>query len=149
MKTRLFLVGSMFLLLSACTTPTPQPEATSTPTTQMETVVQVAETTPVATAEATVAPTGVVKKFTVVGEEYTYDVKEIKVKAGDTVQLTFKNKEGKHDWIVDEFSASTEKIGEGEEETIEFVANKKGTFEYYCSVGEHRKFGMKGNLIVE
>jgi plastocyanin len=32
---------------------------------------------------------------------------------------------------------------------IEFVANKKGKFEYYCSVGEHRAMGMKGNLVVE
>ena len=32
---------------------------------------------------------------------------------------------------------------------VEFVASIAGTFEYYCSVGEHRAKGMKGNLIVE
>jgi plastocyanin len=29
------------------------------------------------------------------------------------------------------------------------VADKKGTFEYYCSVGQHRALGMKGKLVVE
>ncbi len=32
---------------------------------------------------------------------------------------------------------------------VEFTADKKGTFEYYCSVGEHRVNGMKGKFIVE
>ena len=54
-----------------------------------------------------------------------------------------------HDFMIDEFEVATNQIGDGEEEEMEFVADKIGTFEYYCSVGNHRAQGMKGKLIVE
>jgi plastocyanin len=71
------------------------------------------------------------------------------VKKGDTVTITFKNSVGFHDWKLDEFKAATAKLAAGKEETVTFVADKTGTFEYYCSVGQHRANGMVGNLIVE
>ncbi len=89
------------------------------------------------------------KSFTVTGSNFSFDVKEMKVKKGDTVKVTFKNEEGMHDWRLDEFKAATKQIGEGKEDTITFVADKVGTFEYYCSVGQHRKNGMVGKFIVE
>ncbi|MEY4731380.1 MAG: hypothetical protein RL681_326, partial [Candidatus Parcubacteria bacterium] len=46
------------------------------------------------------------------------------------------------------FNAATKVLTDGQSETIEFVANKAGTFEYYCSVGSHRQMGMKGTLTV-
>ena len=103
--------------------------------------------TPVSTPVATVSAQTV--KFTVTAANFSYDLKELKVKKGDTVVLTFKNAEGFHDLKIDEFDVATNKIGEGEEEEVEFVADKAGTFEYYCSVGSHRKMGMVGKLIVE
>ena len=48
-----------------------------------------------------------------------------------------------------EFNAATEKVAAGVSSSVEFVADKKGTFEYYCSVGQHRANGMKGKLIVK
>lgn len=89
------------------------------------------------------------KTFIVDGSNFTYSVKEMKVKKGNTVKVVFNNKEGTHDWNLDEFDAHTKKIGEEQSETVTFVADKTGTFEYYCSVGQHRQMGMKGNLIVE
>lgn len=89
------------------------------------------------------------KTFIVDGSNFTFSVKEIKVNKGDTVKVVFNNKEGTHDWNLDEFNAHTKKIGEGQSDTVTFVAEKAGTFEYYCSVGQHRQMGMKGNLIVE
>ena len=90
-----------------------------------------------------------VKEFTVEASNFSFSVKEMKVKKGDTVKVVFKNTESMHDWVIDEFNAKTKQIKAGESETIEFVADKNGTFEYYCSVGTHRQMGMKGNLIVE
>ncbi len=92
---------------------------------------------------------GAVKEFTVIGSNFKFSLNEIRVKKGDMVKITFKNEEGSHDWVIDEFNAKTKRLQVGEQETIEFVANKVGTFEYYCSVAGHRKNGMKGNLIVE
>jgi nitrite reductase (NO-forming) len=73
----------------------------------------------------------------------------MRVKKGDTVKITFTNNNGTHDLLIDEFKVNTGRIPAGESKTVEFVADKTGTFEYYCSVGQHRKMGMKGNLIVE
>jgi nitrosocyanin len=90
-----------------------------------------------------------VKEFSVEGGMFYFKPNEIKVKKGDTVKITLTNKEGLHDWVLDEFNAKTKRIKAGETDTVTFVADKVGTFEYYCSVGNHRAMGMKGNLIVE
>lgn len=90
-----------------------------------------------------------VKSFNVIGANFSFDIKEIKVKVGDKVKINFTSSQGNHDWILDEFNAKSKTIGDGQTDTIEFVASKKGTFEYYCSVGQHRKNGMVGKLIVE
>lgn len=98
--------------------------------------------------ESVVVPTGEVKEIIVTGGNFKYDTSEISVNLGDTVRITFKNSEGTHDFVLDEFNIRTDIVNAGEEETIEFLADKLGTFEYYCSVGTHRQMGMKGNLIV-
>jgi plastocyanin len=90
-----------------------------------------------------------VKEFTLTASNFKYDVTEIHVKKGDTVRLTLKIAEGHHDWNVDEFHAKTNVLQAGQEQTIEFVADQAGTFEYYCSVGNHRAMGMVGKLVVE
>jgi plastocyanin len=89
------------------------------------------------------------KEFTVTASNFKYDVKFMKVKKGDTVKIIFKNSEGFHDFVLDEFDVATNQIGEEEEDEVEFVAEKVGTYEYYCSVGQHRKNGMVGKLVVE
>ena len=93
--------------------------------------------------------TEVTKAFTVNASNFKFDVEEIKVKKGDNVKIILKNTQGTHNWIIDEFGAGTKILEAGQEEIIQFVADKAGTFEYYCSVGTHRLFGMKGDLIVE
>lgn len=96
-----------------------------------------------------VEDTKVIREFVIEGSPFKFSVKEMRVNLGETVKVTFKNIEGKHDWRVDELDAATKIINAGEEETIEFVADKVGNFEYYCSVGNHRQLGMVGTLIVE
>jgi nitrite reductase (NO-forming) len=82
--------------------------------------------------------------------EMGFSLKTLTVKKGDTVKITLTNS-GKytHDWVVDEFSARTKVIKNGESDSITFVPDKAGTFEYYCSVMTHRSQGMVGKLIVE
>ena len=107
--------------------------------------------TPSAINDTEILPvvTPVPAEFTVTASNFKYDLKTIKVKKGDTVKIIFKNSEGFHDFKIDEFDVATNQIGAEEEEEVEFVADKVGTFEYYCSVGTHRKMGMVGKLIVE
>jgi plastocyanin len=105
--------------------------------------------TPLISAGVSVSVGASVKTFTVSGKPFSFDPSEIRVKKGDTVKIVFKNTEGIHDWVIDEFNVRTPKIQAGQTATIEFIATKTGTFEYYCSVGSHRAQGMKGKLIVE
>jgi plastocyanin len=91
-----------------------------------------------------------IRDFTVEGTPFAFAPKSMEVKVGETVRITFVNKEGFHDLVIDEFAgARTKQLKAGESETITFVANKAGTFEYYCSVGDHRVMGMVGTLIVK
>ena len=94
------------------------------------------------------APKATVKAFTLTATPYKFSMSEITVNEGDTVRITLVNQGGRHDWNLDEWGAKTKVLSEGEQDTVEFTANKKGTFEYYCSVGSHRQMGMKGSFIV-
>lgn len=86
---------------------------------------------------------------TLIGSNFMYDIDEIRVKKGDTVRLTLRIAEGRHDLVIDEYDVRTDVLSGDEEQTIEFVADQVGTFAYYCSVGSHRANGMEGTLIVE
>ena len=96
-----------------------------------------------------------VKTFFMTGENFKFfldgvDNPDIRVNKGDTVRVEFSSTQGVHDWVVDEFNAATGQVRDTDGSTfVEFIANEIGTFEYYCSVGQHRANGMKGNLIVE
>lgn len=89
------------------------------------------------------------KEFTFDGFDFGYDLKEIRVKEGDTVTINLTVSDGFHDWVIDEFGAATKQIRTGDTASVTFVADKTGTYEYYCSVGQHRANGMVGKLIVE
>jgi plastocyanin len=113
---------------------------------------EASSTTPAeGSASSTEAAAGAasVKTFTVEGSGFKFAPATMEVKKGDTVKITFKNTQGFHDFVIDEFKVKTKQIAAGKEETVEFVADKAGTFEYYCSVGTHRQQGMKGTLTVK
>jgi len=97
---------------------------------------------------ATDEMTASINTIEVSGSNFKFDPSEILVKKGDTVRIVFTNSDGMHDFVIDEFDARTKVLKDGESETIEFVADQAGKFEYYCSVGQHRQMGMVGNLIV-
>lgn len=88
---------------------------------------------------------GEVKEFTIDATNFEFDLKEIKVNKGDTVKITLKNSEGMH---AIQFKGYNKEV-KGDE-TISFVANKTGEFEYFCSIFCGAGHGdMLGTLIVE
>ncbi|KKT14735.1 MAG: Plastocyanin [Parcubacteria group bacterium GW2011_GWF2_44_8b] len=95
-----------------------------------------------------VEETEVMKEFNVDAVPFSFSPSTMSVNKGDTVKITVKNVNGTHDFKIDEFNVSTRTLNTGETQTITFVADKAGTFEYYCSVGNHRAMGMVGTLIV-
>jgi len=89
--------------------------------------------------------------FNVTGGSFYYTPNEITVKQGDKVKIIFTNAGGMHNLTLDAFNVATKTIKTGESDTIEFTADKKGTFEFYCSVGNgyHRQKGQIGVILVQ
>lgn len=82
---------------------------------------------------------------------FWYAPNEIRVKQGDTVTIVFTNANGMHDFNLPDYGKKTKIIKAGETDSFTFTADKKGTFEYFCSVGNgyHRMKGQIGVLLVE
>ncbi len=92
---------------------------------------------------------GTTKEFTVVATNFSFDTKEIRVKKGDKVVINFSSQNGSHNFSIDQYGIKSNILGGNESQKLSFTADRAGTFEFYCSVGNHRAMGMKGNLIVE
>ena len=84
----------------------------------------------------------------VTAENFKFMPETITVKVGSKVKINFESTLGFHDFVVDEFNVKTTQVNTGGTTTVEFVASKVGTFEYYCSVGNHRAQGMVGKFVV-
>lgn len=89
------------------------------------------------------------KIISVEGGAFYFKPNQITVKKGERVTIEFKNAGGTHDLVIDEFNVKTKLTNSGETTTVEFTPDKAGTFEFYCSVSNHKEMGMSGTLIVE
>lgn len=90
-----------------------------------------------------------VKTIPVEAGSFYYKPAEIRLKKGDKVKIELKSVDMMHDFNIDELNVKGEFTKAGNTSTVEFTADKSGEFEYYCSVGQHRKLGQVGKLIVE
>jgi plastocyanin len=50
----------------------------------------------------------------------------------------------KHNFNIDQFNVHTKDLGYFQTQTVTFVADKEGTFQYYCTIHPE----MKGNIVV-
>jgi hypothetical protein len=50
----------------------------------------------------------------------------------------------KHNFNIDQFNVHTKDLGYFQTQTVTFIADKQGTFQYYCTIHPE----MKGNIIV-
>ena len=112
-------------------------------------VMMKAEPATMKTEPATSATGNEIRVIELSASDYKFSNSEIHVKKGERVKVVLKVENGLHDWTLDEFGARTKQMSIGEVGTAEFVADKAGTFEYYCSFGNHRTMGMVGKLIVQ
>ena len=94
--------------------------------------------------------TGETIRVTVEATEFSFDPDRITVEKGDKLIVTFKNNgDISHNFGIPSFNVWTDTIEPGEKDTITFIANKRGTFTFYCSVQGHKEAGMEGELEVE
>lgn len=70
-------------------------------------------------------------------------------KKGDLVSFHVINEDNethsKHNFNIDEYNIHSKSLGYFEADTVSFVADKAGTFNYYCSIHPE----MKGTITVE
>jgi len=91
------------------------------------------------------------KEFKVEEGDFYFKPEKITVRKDDKVKITFSNIDGDdlHNFILDGYYLHTEDTKAHETSTLEFVADKTGTFNFFCSIGDHKDRGMIGTLTVE
>lgn len=92
---------------------------------------------------------GEVKSFTIIASQYKFEPGTIIIKKGDTVRLTLTSKDVEHSFVLREFNVNVD-LPPGKTQSIEFVADKTGTFTFrcwvYCGDGHSE---MAGRLVVQ
>jgi nitrite reductase (NO-forming) len=74
----------------------------------------------------------------------------LKANVGDRVIITIVNGDPiEHDFVIPDLAVHSEHLTtQGQEETVDFIADKPGSFKYICSVPGHEQIGMLGLLEV-
>ncbi|NCN51964.1 hypothetical protein GW931_03055 [archaeon] len=91
---------------------------------------------------------GKVKEFNLVANEFKFIPGTITVNEGDKVILHIESLDVEHGIAIPQFGVS-QTLPVGENVTVEFVADKVGTYSFHCNVycgSGHRE--MEGTLIV-
>lgn len=153
---KIVLAGALIFLAAGCNSKTPETLGKKNSDVISPTPIEAMKPTPTPTvviaSPTPLQPTAIQnseKIFTVTGTNFAFVPAEIKVKKGDKIKIILKNDAGFHNLLIDKFNVKTANIGAGKTDTIEFIADQAGSFEYYCGIGNHRAMGMKGNLIVQ
>jgi cytochrome c oxidase subunit 2 len=136
----LFLLAAVAFFGFACPQQeTPAPSSSPDPVTT---------TTPDTTPETTPAP-GAVKSFSVTAKQWEFSPSVLTVKEGDTVRLSITSVDVMHGFALSAFGIN-ETLEPGKTVDVEFVADKSGSFNFFCTVFCGSGHGnMKGTLVVE
>lgn len=90
-----------------------------------------------------------VKEFNVIARQWNFEPATIEVNEGDIVRIKIKSVDVPHGILIPEYDIN-EVLDPGKEVTLEFKADKKGTFSFLCSVpcGPGHS-DMRGKLVVK
>lgn len=84
-----------------------------------------------------------------VARSWNFEPSEIRVNLGDNVELHIKSVDVTHGFMLSQFGVN-EMLEPGQEVNVNFIANKTGTFTFFCNVPCGAGHGsMRGQLIVE
>jgi plastocyanin len=94
---------------------------------------------------------GPTRIFRLTARNYEFSQPILKAKQGEFIKIELLNEEGFHDWTIfyGSRTIATQRAQQSQRVTAEFRATDKGTYEFYCSVGNHRQLGMRGAFIVD
>jgi plastocyanin len=81
--------------------------------------------------------------------EFSLTPKQITVNKGDNVTILFKNVGTvAHTFEIEKLGVRIDPIQPGESETINFIANQAGSFDFRCAIVGHDAAGMRGTINV-
>ncbi len=90
--------------------------------------------------------------YEIEAKNFSYSLKTIEMKAGETIRVKLVNAEGTHDLMIAELEVKSKLLKAGESTVVEITApvSAKGqSYEFYCSVGNHRQMGMSGTIMIK
>lgn len=92
---------------------------------------------------------GEIKEFSITAKNWEFNPDIITVNKGDKVKLTITSVDVSHGFAISDFNIN-KRLEPGQTTNIEFIADKSGTFTFFCSVQcGHGHSRMKGQLIVK
>jgi nitrosocyanin len=145
------LVASGLLLTACIPQPTPEPTPTVTPAVEAPSDSGAAGGTRLEGSGEDMGPAGEaigVKTVEIEAGSFYYKPNTITVKKGEKVKIVMNSVSMMHDFVIDDLNVKMPVVQNGNTGTVEFTADKVGTFEYYCSVGQHKAQGQVGTLVV-
>lgn len=95
------------------------------------------------------AQPGALKSFVITAHQFAFEPSEVRVKLGDRVKVSVTSTDVNHGFALPTFNVS-EQLLPGKTVTVEFTADKQGTFPFFCTVfcgSGHAD--MHGQLVVE
>lgn len=90
-----------------------------------------------------------VASYTIVARQWAFEPSTIRVRKGQRVELTIQSVDVSHGFSLIAFNVN-EQLEPGQTVRVNFIANQKGSFPFFCSVfcGQGHSL-MRGTLIVE
>lgn len=102
-----------------------------------------------ASAPSVITQNEAVKTVEMEAGSFYYKPSVITARTGEKVRIVLHSVSMMHNFNIDELNIHSAMVKNGDTATFEFTAGKRGTYEYYCSVGKHRQFGQVGTLTVQ
>jgi nitrite reductase (NO-forming) len=88
------------------------------------------------------------KQITLLAEDIEWSSDLIEAEAGQMIELTITNTGAlDHDFVIEELDLDILLVS-GQSETVTFVVNEAGTYEYICNIPGHQDAGMVGELVI-
>ena len=87
-------------------------------------------------------------EFAVSARRYAFDPPRLEVHSGDLVKVTLRSRDIPHSFVIDAYRIAR-RVDAGGTVTFEFLADRAGTFTFYCNLTmEDGCRDMKGELVV-
>ncbi len=90
--------------------------------------------------------------YTITMANYSFTPNIMQVNAGETIKVKIIGQDMLHDLIIDELDVKSVRLNAGEEAIVNITAPDDASgksYEFYCSVGDHRQRGMVGTLTIK